>query len=100
MGEKPKFGRFEVQKELGKGAMGVVYLGKDPKIGREGAIKTLAVTQEFEPEELADVRGRLFRAAQTRGRLAQPDSATTHAAGEQPRYTHARTGRLRVGRPS
>ena len=37
-GEKPKFGRFEVQKELGKGAMGVVYLGKDPKIGREVAI--------------------------------------------------------------
>src|SRR5205085_9946616 len=43
--EKPKFGRFVVDKELGKGAMGVVYLGKDPTIGREVAIKTLAVTQ-------------------------------------------------------
>src|SRR5205823_14014681 len=46
MGEKPKFGRFEVQKELGKGAMGVVYLGKDPKIGREVAIKTMARSEE------------------------------------------------------
>src|SRR5712691_11165421 len=46
IGEKPKFGRFEVQKELGKGAMGVVYLGKDPKIGREVAIKTMALAQE------------------------------------------------------
>ncbi|HEU4650612.1 MAG TPA: CHASE2 domain-containing protein, partial [Croceibacterium sp.] len=44
VGEKPKFGRFQVEKELGKGAMGVVYLGKDPKIGREVAIKTLALT--------------------------------------------------------
>src|SRR5688572_28153617 len=69
-GEKPKFGRFEVQKELGKGAMGVVYLGKDPKIGREVAIKTMALSQEFEPEELAEVKERLFREAETAGVLS------------------------------
>src|SRR3970040_1001858 len=61
-GEKPKFGRFEVQKELGKGAMGVVYLGKDPKIGREVAIKTMALAQEFEGDEPAGVEERLLRA--------------------------------------
>src|SRR6185295_15893891 len=33
--EKPMLGRYQVEKELGKGAMGVVYLGKDPKIGRQ-----------------------------------------------------------------
>ncbi|MBI2751948.1 MAG: CHASE2 domain-containing protein, partial [Betaproteobacteria bacterium] len=38
--EKPMLGRYQVEKELGKGAMGVVYLGKDPKIGRVVAIKT------------------------------------------------------------
>src|SRR5581483_11980376 len=36
--EKPMLGRYQVEKELGKGAMGVVYLGKDPKIGRVVAI--------------------------------------------------------------
>ena len=41
--EKPKLGRYEVEKELGKGAMGVVYLGKDPKINRTVAIKTMAL---------------------------------------------------------
>src|SRR6266581_2197162 len=40
--EKPMLGRYQVEKEIGKGAMGVVYLGKDPKIGRVVAIKTMA----------------------------------------------------------
>jgi serine/threonine-protein kinase len=81
--EKPKFGRFVVEKELGKGAMGVVYLGKDPKIGREVAIKTLAVTQEFEPEELAEVKERFFREAQTAGRLSHPNIVTVYDTGEE-----------------
>ena len=82
-GEKPKFGRFEVQKELGKGAMGVVYLGKDPKIGREVAIKTLALSQEFESDELADVKARFFREAETAGRLSHPNIVTIYDTGEE-----------------
>jgi len=81
--EKPRFGRFEVQKELGKGAMGVVYLGKDPKIGREVAIKTLALAQEFEPDELAEVKARFFREAETAGRLSHPNIVTIYDTGEE-----------------
>src|SRR5207247_8718081 len=83
VGEKPKFGRFEVQKELGKGAMGVVYLGKDPKIGREVAIKTLGLAQEFEADELAEVKERFFREAETAGRLSHPNIVTIYDAGEE-----------------
>ena len=83
IGEKPKFGRFEVQKELGKGAMGVVYLGKDPKIGREVAIKTMALSQEFEAEELAEVKERFFREAETAGRLSHPNIVTIYDTGEE-----------------
>ena len=54
--EKPMLGRYQVEKELGKGAMGVVYLGKDPKIGRVVAIKTMALSQEFDGDELQDAR--------------------------------------------
>ena len=43
--EKPMLGRYQVEKERGKGAMGVVYLGKDPKIGRVVAIKTMALSR-------------------------------------------------------
>ena len=82
-GEKPKFGRFEVQKELGKGAMGVVYLGKDPKIGREVAIKTMALAQEFEAEELGEVKERFFREAETAGRLSHPNIVTIYDTGEE-----------------
>jgi eukaryotic-like serine/threonine-protein kinase len=83
VGEKPKFGRFEVQKELGKGAMGVVYLGKDPKIGREVAIKTLALSEQFDAEELAEVKERFFREAETAGRLSHPNVVTIYDTGEE-----------------
>jgi serine/threonine-protein kinase len=81
--EKPMLGRYQVEKELGKGAMGVVYLGKDPKIGRVVAIKTMALAQEFEADELAEVKQRFFREAETAGRLSHPHIVTIHDAGEE-----------------
>ena len=80
---KPMLGRYEIQKELGKGAMGVVYLGKDPKISRIVAIKTMALAQEFEADELEDVKARFFREAETAGRLNHPNIVTMYDAGEE-----------------
>ena len=81
--EKPMLGRYQVEKELGKGAMGVVYQGRDPKIGRVVAIKTMALAQEFEADELADVKARFFREAETAGRLNHPNIVTIFDAGEE-----------------
>ena len=81
--EKPMLGRYQVEKELGKGAMGVVYLGKDPKIGRVVAIKTMALSQEFDADELQDVKERFFREAETAGRLNHPFIVTIFDAGEE-----------------
>jgi serine/threonine-protein kinase len=81
--EKPMLGRYQVEKELGKGAMGVVYQGRDPKIGRVVAIKTMALAQEFEADELADVKERFFREAETAGRLNHPNIVTIFDAGEE-----------------
>jgi serine/threonine-protein kinase len=80
---KPMLGRYEIEKELGKGAMGVVYYGKDPKIGRVVAIKTMALAQEFEPDELQDVKERFFREAETAGRLNHPNIVSIYDAGEE-----------------
>ena len=80
---KPMLGRYEIEKELGKGAMGVVYYGKDPKIGRVVAIKTVALSQEFEADELEDVKERFFREAETAGRLNHPNIVAIYDAGEE-----------------
>ncbi len=81
--EKPMLGRYAVERELGKGAMGVVYYGTDPKIGRVVAIKTMALSQEFDADELEEVKSRFFREAETAGRLNHPNIVTIYDAGEE-----------------
>lgn len=80
--QKPMLGRYEIDKELGRGAMGMVYLGHDPKIGRTVAIKTMSLAQEFEGDKLADVKARFFREAETAGRLNHPNIVTIYDVGE------------------
>lgn len=81
--EKPMLGRYEIDKELSKGSMGIVYLGKDPKISRIVAIKTMALAQEFEEDELEEVKQRFFREAETAGRLSHPYIVTIFDVGEE-----------------
>jgi serine/threonine-protein kinase len=80
---KPRLGRYQIERQLGKGAMGVVYLGKDTKLDRFVAIKTLALSHEFELEGLAEATARFFREANAAGRLRHPDIITIYDAGEQ-----------------
>ncbi|HEY4127663.1 MAG TPA: serine/threonine-protein kinase [Gammaproteobacteria bacterium] len=80
--QKPMLGRYELVQELGRGAMGVVYLGKDAKIGRQVAIKTMALADEFDGETLKDVHERFFREAETAGRLNHANIVTIYDVGE------------------
>ena len=80
--DRPMLGRYEVLKEIGKGAMGTVYLGQDPKISRTVAIKTLDLSQDFEEKEVEDVKARFFREAETAGKLSHPSIVTIYDAGE------------------
>ncbi len=79
---KQVLGRYEIERELGKGAMGVVYLGRDPKINRVVAIKAIALAEEFAEDDLADARARFFREAEMAGRLNHPGIVTVYDAGE------------------
>ncbi len=76
-------GRYQVVKELGRGAMGVVYLGKDPTIQRLVAIKTMRLDDIDKEEELKEFRDRFFREAESTGRLSHPNIVTVYDAGEQ-----------------
>lgn len=80
-GGKLKFGRYEVDRELGRGAMGVVYLGHDPLIDRQVAIKTLNYAQ-FSAEELKDVKARFFREAKAVGKFNHDNIVTIYDSGE------------------
>jgi serine/threonine-protein kinase len=77
-----RLGRYELIHELGKGAMGVVYRGRDPRINREVAIKAIPLADEFEPEDLEQARASFFREAETAGRLSHPHIVTIYDAGE------------------
>jgi len=75
-------GRYRIDAQIGRGAMGAVYLGHDPQIGRQVAVKTLALSREFEGDKLVEARQRFFREAETAGRLQHPDIVTIFDAGE------------------
>lgn len=80
--QKPTIGRYSIDEEIGRGAMGMVYLGHDPKIGRTVAVKTMMLSQEFEGDKLEDVKRRFFREAETAGRLDHPNIVTIYDVGE------------------
>ncbi|HKO30027.1 MAG TPA: serine/threonine-protein kinase [Nitrospiraceae bacterium] len=76
-------GRYRVLKELGSGAMGLVYLGKDPTIQRFVAIKTMRLDRIESDDKLQDIKSRFFREAESTGRLSHPNIVTIYDAGEE-----------------
>ena len=77
-----KISKYEIRREIGRGAMGVVYEGFDPVIGRHVAIKVLR-TEVFAPSQLPDLLARFKREAQSAGRLSHPHIVTIHDYGEE-----------------
>ena len=73
-----KLGRYEIIEEIGKGAMGVVYLARDPLIGRQVALKTFRVGFSAKDQELVQFRSRFVREAQSAGILSHPNIVTIH----------------------
>jgi eukaryotic-like serine/threonine-protein kinase len=77
------FGRYQVDGVLGKGAMGIVYQGVDPKINRHVAIKTLQLNLESSESDLAATKARFFREAETAGNLSHANIVTIYDVGEE-----------------
>jgi len=81
--KKQRFGRYEILAELGRGAMGIVYKSRDPKINRVVAVKTISLAGQ-EPDQEKDYRERFFREAEAAGRLSHPGIVTIFDVGEEP----------------
>ena len=81
-GVPQRLGRYMIEKRIGRGAMGAVYLAKDPRINRPVALKVIPIEKEFEDEELKEARQRFYREAESAGRLTHPNIITVYDAGE------------------
>lgn len=77
-----KLGKYELRRELGKGAMGIVYEGFDPFIQRTVAVKTIQKSL-VEPSEMEEAFARFRREAQAAGRLSHPKIISIYDYGEE-----------------
>jgi class 3 adenylate cyclase/predicted Ser/Thr protein kinase len=80
-GEMRRIGRYEIQEELGRGAMGAVYKARDPQIGRTVAIKIILMTNQS-PEAAQEYKQRFYREAQTAGQMSHPGIVTIYDVAE------------------
>ncbi len=76
-------GRYVIERQLGRGAMGVVYLASDPVIGRRIALKILRLDLPGAEESSERLRSRFQREAQSAGILSHPNIVTVYDAIEQ-----------------
>ena len=76
-----RLGRYEVERLLGRGAMGAVYLGRDPAIDRTVAMKLIQTAVQLAPSELEKYRERFYREAKSAGKLLHPGIVTVFDVG-------------------
>ena len=76
-------GRYEIDSELGRGAMGVVYRARDPRIDRSVAIKTVTLSG-LEPDAEQEYRERFVVEARAAGRMSHPRIVTIFDVAEDP----------------
>jgi len=72
-----KYGRYEIERELGKGSMGVIYRAHDPQIDRVVALKVLRHDRVISEEFVQ----RFFKEAKAIGRLSHPSIVTVYDVG-------------------
>ncbi len=82
MKKLPKLGRYEILEQIGRGAMGIVYKGKDPILNRLTAIKTIRFSDEFDEDKVDDIKTHFYREAEVVAKLSHPNIVTIYDVGE------------------
>ena len=79
-----RIGRYEIESIIGKGAMGVVFLARDPHLGRPVALKTYELPDGISEDVVKEFEERLLREAHAAATLSHPNIVTVHDAGVDP----------------
>ncbi len=85
---KQQVGRYQILEKLGKGTMGLVYKGLDPKLNRLVAIKIIRFSDDFDDDMIGEIKERFLREAEIAGRLSHPGIVTIHDVGEENDLTY------------
>jgi TonB family protein len=78
-----QIGPYRIEGELGRGAMGVVFRGVDPVIGRTVAVKTIHLSEFQDPTDRNSLEERLLREARSAGILSHPNIVTVYHVGKE-----------------
>jgi len=78
----PTLGRYEIIEQIGRGAMGIVYKGRDPKLHRLTAIKTIRFIDEFDEDQAGKVKEQFYREAELVAKLSHSNIVTIYDVGE------------------
>jgi predicted Ser/Thr protein kinase len=82
-GPLPKrLGRYEIQEEIGRGMMGVVYRGLDPALGRVVALKTVQLAWAISEEDRRNFEKRFMAEARVSAGLSHPGIIVVHDIGQ------------------
>jgi tRNA A-37 threonylcarbamoyl transferase component Bud32 len=85
---KETLGRYKIIKEIGRGAMGVVYQGYDPKIDRIVALKTIRKDRLAESRDVEDLVTRFQKEVRATGKLVHPNIIIIYDTGEDEETTY------------
>ena len=80
--DRSTVGPYRIERPLGRGSMGLVYLAHDAQRVQPIAVKTMVLGREHDLVDRAEARERFFREAATVGRLHHPDIVEVFEAGE------------------
>jgi len=79
---QPRLGRYEILEQIGKGAMGIVYKGRDPKLNRLTAIKTIRFIDEYDEDKAEEIKAQFYREAEVVAKLSHNNIVMMYDVGE------------------
>lgn len=82
MKDRRTIGRYDIERVLGKGGMGIVWLAQDPSLSRQVALKHLREDLVLTPEQRDDLFARMRIEARAAAHLTHPNVVTLHDVGE------------------